>query len=86
MKKLNQFRKIGLGCLGVAVIFEVIGALTKVTALSIVALVILLGCIAAYLILYKCPYCGKFPGGRYGDAIKEKNGEHICPYCNHSLD
>ena len=37
-------------------------------------------------ILYRCPYCGAFLGGRYGDAIKRQNGEHICPYCNGNLD
>lgn len=86
MKKLNRLRGIGLGCVGVAVVLEALGALTKAAVLSVAAFAVLICCIIAYLVLFKCPYCGKFLGGRYGDAIKEKNGEHFCPYCNHSLD
>ena len=86
MKKLNRFRGIGFICIGIAVILEVLGALTKTTALSVAAFVILICLIVAYLILYRCPYCGAFLGGRYGDAIKRQNGEPICPYCNGNLD
>ncbi len=72
--------------IGIAVILEVLGVLTKTTALSIAAFAILICWIAAYLILYKCPYCGTFLGGRYGDAIKREGGKHICPHCNGDLD
>ena len=60
MKKLNRFRGIGFICIGIAVILEVLGALTKTTALSVAAFVILICLIVAYLILYRCPYCGAF--------------------------
>lgn len=86
MKKLNRFRGIGFICIGLAVILEVLGVLTKTTALSIVAFAILICLIVAYLILYRCPYCGAFLGGRYGDAIKRESGKHICPHCNGDLD
>ena len=42
MKKLNRFRRIGLTGIGIAVILEVLGVLSKTTALSIIAFVILL--------------------------------------------
>lgn len=86
MKKLNRFRGIGFICIGAAVILEVMGVLTKATILSIVALVMLFCLIVTYLILYRCPYCGAFLGGRYGDVIKRENGKHICPHCNGDLD
>lgn len=86
MKKLNRFRRIGLTGIGIAVILEVLGALSKTTALSIIAFVLLISLIVAYLILYKCPYCGAFLGGRYGDAMKRENGKHICPHCKGDLD
>lgn len=86
MKKLNRIRHVGLALIGLAVLLGVIGALIKITVLLIAAWVILFAYIAVYLILFKCPYCGKFLGGRYGNAIKEKNGEHFCPHCEHCLD
>lgn len=86
MKRLNQIKKIGLASIGIAIILELLGAVSKITALSIAALVILFSCIIAYLILFRCPYCGKFLGSRYGNVIKEKDGKHICPYCSHTLD
>lgn len=86
MKKLNKIRKMELVFLAIAIILELLGVILKITALSIAALVILLSCIVVYLILFRCPYCGKFLGSRYGNAIKEKDGKHICPYCSHTLD
>ena len=86
MKKLNRLKRIGFICIGIAVILEVIGAFTKTTAFYIVAVAVLLSAIVAYLILYKCPYCGSFLGGRFGDFIIRENGKHICPYCNADLD
>ena len=86
MKKLNRFRGIGFICIGIAVILEVLGALTKATVLSIVAFALLFCLIIAYLILYRCPYCGAFLGGRYGDAIRRTGDKHICPHCNGDLD
>lgn len=86
MKKLNRQKGIGLICIGIAVILEMIAALTKTTAFSIVAFAMLFCLIVSYLIFYRCPYCGAFLGGRYGDAIKRESGKHICPHCNGDLD
>lgn len=86
MKKLNQIQSTGFICIGIAVLLEVFGAMTGVQALSIAAAVLLLGCIAGYLMFFRCPHCGAFLGGRYGSAIKEVNGEQVCPHCGCRLE
>lgn len=86
MKRLKKIKKVGfIGIMGAAML-EIMGIVFHKTSFSVLALVILWCVIVLYLFLYKCPNCGKFLGGRYGDHINREDGIWHCPFCNKRIE
>lgn len=79
MKKLQpkSVQTYCLAALAVGMLFGFIGILTRVKALSVICVVVLIASVVFRFIFYRCPHCEKY---------LDRSGGDFCPYCGRKIN